>query len=90
MTNWTQDFLDQRTQIVVADGYPSTAKPVALGIPQGSVVGPILFLVYINDVLTDINSEVGLFADDTVIHSLAENNTELEDDLRKLEIWKTE
>ena len=90
MTNWTQDFLAQCTQIVVADGYPSTAKPVALGIPQGSVVGPILFLVYINDMLTDINSEVRLFADDTVIHNLAENNTELQDDLRKLEIWKTE
>ena len=53
------------------------------------MVGPILFLVYINDMLTDINSEVRLFADDMVIYNLEKNNTELQDDLRKLEIWET-
>ena len=86
VTNWTQDFLARRTQIVVVDGYPSTAKLVTSGVPQGSVVHPILFLVYINDMFTDINSEVRVFANDTVIHNLAENNTELQDDLRKHEI----
>ena len=89
ITNWTQDFLAQRTQIVVIDGYRSTAKPVTSGVPQGSVVGLVLFLVYINDMLADINSEVRLFADDTVIYNLAENNTKLRDDLSKLEIWET-
>ena len=89
VTNWTRNFLAQHTQIVVEDGYRSTAKPVTLGVSQESVVGSALFLVYINDMLTDINSEVGLFADDTVIYNLAENNTELQDDLRKLEIWET-
>ena len=63
-----EDFLAQRTQFVVMDGYPSTAKTVTLGVRQGSVVGPILFSVYMNDMVTDINSEVRLFADDTVIY----------------------
>ena len=53
------------------------------------MVGLVLFLVYINDMLADINSEVRLFADDTVIYNLAENNTKLRDDLSKLEIWET-
>ena len=73
----TQDFLAQRTQIVAVDGYPSTSKPVTSGVPQGSVDGPVLFLVYINDMLTDMKSDVRLFADDTVMYNLTENSTEL-------------
>jgi hypothetical protein len=88
ITNWTLDFLAQRSQVVVVDGYPSSAQPVTSGVPQGSVIGPILFLIYINDMLNDIKSEIRLFADDTVIYNTSDNYDILQEDLRKLELWE--
>ena len=50
------------------DGEVSSWVPVTSGIPQGSVIGPILFLVYINDLPAKLQSKVQLFADDTVAY----------------------
>ena len=47
--NWSQSFLAGRTQRVVVDGELSPSAPVCSGVPQGSVLGPILFMCYIND-----------------------------------------
>ena len=65
MINWIEKWFIDRRQRVVVDGEVSNWKSVLSGIPQGSVLGPILFLIYINDLDDDITSKVLKFADDT-------------------------
>ena len=62
-----KSFLDNRLQSVVLNSTSSEAIPVSSGVPQGSVLGPLLFLAYINDLPQNIESKVRLFADDTAI-----------------------
>ena len=67
--DWIGDFLTDRTQRVVLPGGASSACPVLSGVPQGTVLGPILFLLYINDLPDDtLHSTVRLFADDCILH----------------------
>ena len=65
MINWIEKWLIDRRQRVVVDGEVSNWKAVLSGVPQGSVLGTILFLIYINDLDDDITSKVLKFADDT-------------------------
>ena len=70
MINWIEKWLiDRRQRVVprVVDGEVSNWKAVLSGVPQGSVLGPILFLIYINDLDDDITSKVLKFADDTKV-----------------------
>ena len=67
MINWIEKLLIDRRQRVVVDGEVSNWKSVLTGVPQGSVLGPILFLLYINDLDDDITSKVLKFADDTKV-----------------------
>ena len=67
MINWIEKWLIDRRQRVVVDGEVSNWKAVLSGVPQGSVLGPILFLIYINDLVDDITSKVLKFADDTKV-----------------------
>ena len=65
--NWITSFLSNRSQIVRVNGAHSKSSQVISGIPQGSVLGPILFVIYINDLSDAVNSSKFLFADDTKI-----------------------
>ena len=60
-----KDFLSERFQRVVLNGKMSSWERVSAGVPQGSVLGPLFFLVYINDLAENVSSHVKLFADDT-------------------------
>ena len=84
---WINSWLSGRTQQVVLDGQASDPVPVLSGVPQGSVLGPVLFLIFINDLPDNIRSSVRLFADDCVlyrnIHSLQDCLT-LQEDLTSL------
>ena len=59
-----ENFLKDRRQRVIINGRASTWKPVVSGIPQGSVLGPVLFALYISDICHDLTAIVKLFADD--------------------------
>ena len=59
------NFLTNREQRVVLNGKNSEWRRISAGVPQGSVLGPLFFLVYINDIVENVNSDVKLFADDT-------------------------
>ena len=68
LLSWFKDYLANRIQAVVIKGKKSTYRDVSSGVPQGSVLGPLLFLIYINDIVKDIESTIKLFADDTSIY----------------------
>ena len=65
---WILNFLKHREQRVVVGGEHSAWTDVTAGVPQGTVLGPLLFLAYINDLPSNISSNVRLFADDCVIY----------------------
>ena len=90
---WIGSFLSNRTQRVVLDGEESDPCPVMSGVPQGSVLGPCLFLLYINDMSDMIRINIRLFGDDTIMYLTVTNKTDcqaLQADLTKLETWESE
>ena len=70
MINIFEDFLGDRKQRVVLNGQCSSWADIHAGVPQGSILGPLLFLIYINDLTNDIKSKCKLFADDTSLFSV--------------------
>ena len=89
---WFQAFLSNRTQEVVVVGEHSGKEDVLSGVPQGSVLGPCLFLHYINDLPEGLGSGVRLFADDTIVYltlSPIDDAKNLQSDLDKLATWET-
>ena len=90
LINWIRDYLSNRSQTVLVNGVKSCAAPVISGIPQGTCLGPLLFVVYINDLLDDITSDGFMFADDTKIFrqiSSVNDSRHLQSDITKLENW---
>ena len=91
LLSWMESFLTKRVQSVICEGATSTSSPVTSGVPQGSVLGPLLFLTYINDLPNGLTSTVKLFADDTLLYGVVVEDSDcdnLQDDLNKLEIWQ--
>lgn len=75
-TCWIKDFLLSRKQFVFFESAKSKTVSVSSGVPQGSVLGLLLFLIYINDIATDINSNIKLFVVDCVIYQEINSHTD--------------
>lgn len=87
---WIENFLSNRTQFVTANEFDSTYCSVTSGVPQGSVLGPLLFLIYINDLPSTITSSIRLFADDCVLYRTISSDSDLstlQSDLNKVCNW---
>ena len=87
---WIDSFLCFRQQRVVVNGVKSDWAPILSGVPQGTVLGPLLFSLYINDISSDIESEIRLFADDCVCyHEIKdeEDTMKLQRDIDRLGSW---
>ena len=86
-----KSYLSNRNQRVVINGFESEWGLIEAGVPQGSALGPLLFLVYINDLENDIKSNVKFFSDDTALFSIVTNPalsaSELNSDLKIIEKW---
>ena len=85
------DFLKDRTQRVTFNGQVSLSAGVNAGVPQGSILGPLLLLIYINDLADDLSSNAKLFADDkslfSVIRDVDTFANELNNDLYQINKW---
>jgi hypothetical protein len=84
-----ESFLSDREQRVVLNGQFSEWAPVEAGVPQGSILGPLLFLVYINDLVEVVHCDIRIFADDTFIFRIVDATCtqELNDDLERIAVW---
>ena len=88
--SWIASFLCNRLMKVVVDGESSSETKVMSGVPQGTVLGPLLFLVHINDLPDHVTSSVRLFADDCLLYrqiKTEKDQLELQKDLSNLENW---
>jgi len=88
--SWISSFLTGRTQQVVLNNTFSDSVSVESGVPQGSVLGPVLFLLFINDITSNITSHIRLFADDCVLYreiNSASDKVTLQEDLDRLTNW---
>ena len=91
--DWIEHYLTGRSQKVVINGISSSLKNLQTGVPQGSILGPLLFLIYINDIINDLQCNVNLFADDTSIQKCLDSHDGfkvINDDLLKLSIYGTQ
>ena len=87
---WIVNFLKDRKQRVLVNGKASEWAEVLSGVPQGSVLGPILFIIYINDLPECVSSCIKLFADDTKLYRVASSTQDCEkvqEDIDALQDW---
>ena len=85
------NYLTARKQRVILNGFTSNYDDIKAGVPQGSGLGPLLFLIYINDLEDNIKSHTRFFADDTMLYSIVKSPTisanELNKDLESICLW---
>ena len=93
LLSWITSFLSSREQTVLVEGKSSSAAPVTSGVPQGTVLGPLLFLVYINDIASKLSpgTKIRLFADDSLLYRVINSPLDqhiLQKDLDSLQHWE--
>ena len=94
LLSWLISFLSGRSQRVVVEGESSSSLSIGAGVPQGRILGPTLFLLFINDLQEIFKNKVVMFADDTTLYSVVDSKKEreavsvsLNEDLRRVEEW---
>jgi len=89
--DWIDDFLANRTQKVILDGCSSNTLPVTSGVPQGTVLGPLLFLCFVNNIPEYVSSQIRLYADDILLYKVIDTKDDcinLQEDLDNLQQWE--
>ena len=92
LLKWFESYLSERRKQVVIGAESSEIKYTNAVVPQGSILGPLLFLIYINDIVNDINSNIKLFADDTSLYLVVDHDEyavaeKLNSDIDKINQW---
>ena len=90
---WFSSYLCERKQRVTTEGFHSTWSDTTAGVQQGSVLGPYLFLIYVNDIVDNISSNIRLFADNTTLFTVIENADSiktLNEDIYKICKWSNQ
>ena len=95
---WFSSYLENRNQRVCLGGIASAWLSIFAGVPQGSILGPIFFLIFINDIVKYIRTNIRLFADDTILYNPVDNidqaaaelNIDLESTKSWAKIWKVD
>ena len=86
-----ESFLSGRYQCVLMNSQASSWSPVLPEVPQGSILGPLFFLIYINDLSHNLSSTTKLFADGSsaffIVHDIDQSTKQLNDDLKKISDW---
>ena len=89
---WFESYLSNRKQFTRIDGVDSSIQNINIGVPQGSCLGPLLFLIYINDLPYSVkNAKVSMYTDDTSLAFQSDRTSQLtealNDDLKNLHLW---
>ena len=88
---WVKSYLSNRFMRVVVKGQSSSWSSIEAGVPQGSILGPLLFLICTNDIVLDIICDIFLYADDTSLLSIDSNSetavNNLNHDLQSIQQW---
>jgi len=91
LSSWIESSLTNRSQFVVCEGKRCNPAKVTSGVPQGTVLGPLLFLLYVNDLPNKLKSSIRLLADDALLYGVVSSDVDsdqLQEDLKKLEVWQ--
>ena len=91
LIDWFSSYLCNRKQRVVLNGQSSSWATLQTGVPQGSILGPLLFLIYVSDITENLETDANIFADDTAIADIVSDPlisaNKLNSDLSKLQAW---
>lgn len=77
LNNWIRNFLTHRTKATVCDGVASSTQPVKSGAPLGIVLGPLLFLLHVNDLTDELDCQARLYADHCLIYKPISSDSDM-------------